>query len=285
MKLFRTSAVATICLSVGLAAACSRGAESTAPAVNDQVPTTTPPATTEPAAAAPGATQSAPHTLTKATPAPASAGKPAPAPAAGQAPAAAPAQATAPAAAQAAAPAKAPEPTFEEFIVSANTALALTVDHAVSSEDAQVEDKVSATITRDVRVGDRVAIPAGARATGVVASVERGGKVKERARLGLRFTQITLGNGTRVAINTEVVQKEGASAAKESAAKIGGGAIGGAIIGGIIGGKKGAAIGTTVGGGAGTAAVMAGGRNAAVFESGEALSVSLTKPATVTLTK
>jgi len=175
------------------------------------------------------------------------------------------------------------EPTFEELVVSADAVIGLQMDTLVSSEDAQVEDKVSATVTRDVRVGDRVAIPAGSRAQGEVTLVERGGKVKERARLAVRFTSVTLGNGARVPISTEAILREGASASKESAAKIGGGAIGGAIIGGIIGGKKGAAIGSTVGAGAGTTAVMAGGRNAAVFESGAALSVKLLKPATVTI--
>ncbi|MGE3278183.1 MAG: hypothetical protein AB7O67_23990, partial [Vicinamibacterales bacterium] len=174
-------------------------------------------------------------------------------------------------------------PMFEELVVSANAVIDLQLDATVSSEDAQVEDRVVATVTRDVRVGDRVAIPAGSKAHGEVTLVERGGKIKERARLAVRFTGVTLGNGTRVPISTEAILREGESAAKESAAKIGGGAIGGAIIGGIIGGKKGAAIGSTVGAGAGTTAVMAGGRNAAVFESGSPVSVKLLKPAAVTV--
>jgi len=191
----------------------------------------------------------------------------------------------APAAAAAAAttPARPVEPMFEELVVSAEAVIGLQMDALVSSEDAQVEDRVSATVTRSVRVGDRVAIPAGARAQGEVTLVERGGKLKDRARLAVRFTSVTLGDGTRVPISTDAILREGASASKESAAKIGGGAVGGAIIGGIIGGKKGAAIGSTVGAGAGTTAVMTGGRNAAVFESGAELTVKLLKPATVTI--
>ena len=176
-----------------------------------------------------------------------------------------------------------PKTLFEELVVSTNTVLVLRMDKEVSSEDASVEERVTATVTRDIRVGDRVAIPTGATAHGEVTLVERGGKVKERARLGVRFTSIALGNGTRVPIDTGVILREGASAAKESTAKVGGGAVGGAIIGAIIGGKKGAAIGSTVGAGAGTAAVMAGGRNAAMLEAGEAVSVQLTKPAAVTV--
>ena len=175
------------------------------------------------------------------------------------------------------------EPLFEELVVSTSTVLGLRINTAVSSEDARVEDRVTATVTRDIRVGDLVAIPAGATAHGEVTLVERGGKVKERARLGVRFTSIALGNGTRVPVDTGEILRDGASAAKESTAKIGGGAVGGAIIGGIIGGRRGAAIGSTVGAGAGTAAVMASGRNAATLEAGEAVSVQLTKPAAVTV--
>src|SRR5918994_2368973 len=112
-----------------------------------------------------------------------------------------------------------------------------------------------ARVTRDVKVGDRVAIPAGARAQGEVTVVERGGRLRERARLGVRFTSIVLADGTRLPIETETIYREGDSPGGESAAKIGGGAIGGAIIGGILGGAKGAVIGGSVGAGAGTAAV------------------------------
>src|SRR5437763_7382659 len=52
-------------------------------------------------------------------------------------------------------------------------------------------------ISRDVKVGDRVAIPAGSKALGSVMLVERGGKFKERARLGIRFHTLVLADGTR----------------------------------------------------------------------------------------
>jgi hypothetical protein len=107
--------------------------------------------------------------------------------------------------------------------------------------------------------------------------------LKDRARLGVRFTSIVLADGTKVPIQTETIFREGDAPSGESAAKIGGGAIGGAIIGGILGGAKGAAIGGTVGAGAGGAAVMAGGRNAATFPSGSPVTVRTQDPVTVTV--
>lgn len=184
---------------------------------------------------------------------------------------------------QPARPIEPPAPVVEELVVSAQSVIGLQVETAVSSDTAHLEDEVVARVTRDVKVGDRVAIPAGARAQGEVTLVERGGKVRDRARLGVRFTSIVLADGTRVPIHTETVMREGDSPGRESAAKIGGGAIGGAIIGGILGGAKGAAIGSTVGAGAGTTAVMAGGRNHATLPAGSPLTVRLEDPATVTV--
>ena len=180
-------------------------------------------------------------------------------------------------------PIEPPAPVLEELVVAAQSVIGLQMETSVTSERARLEDEVVARVTRDVKVGDRVAIPAGARAEGEVTLVERGGRVRERARLGVRFTSIVLADGTRLPIQTEAVLREGDPPGRESAAKIGGGAIGGAIIGGILGGAKGAAIGSTVGAGAGTAAVMAGGRNHATLSSGAPLTVRLEEPVVITV--
>jgi len=140
-------------------------------------------------------------------------------------------------------------------------------------------------VTRDVKVGDRVAIPSGARAIGAVTLVERGGKFKERARLGIRFHTLVLADGTRIPMNTETIFREGDAPGNSSAAKIGGGAVGGAIIGAILGGAKGAAIGATTGAGAGTAAVAAGDRSSVVLQPGTPLTVRVQQPVTVTVEK
>jgi hypothetical protein len=173
-------------------------------------------------------------------------------------------------------------PELIELVVSADSVIGLQLDSTISSERARVEDPVDAHVVRDVRVGDRVAIPAGAKVTGLVTLVDRGGRIKERARLGVRFTEVELPNGTRLPIQTETVFREGESQATSSSAKIGGGAIGGAILGGILGGAKGAAIGGSVGAGAGTAAVMAGGRNQATLTSGTPVTVRIEQPIVVT---
>jgi len=183
-------------------------------------------------------------------------------------------------------PPRAAEPPvaeYQELALNSGSVIGLQVETAVSSETARIEDAVIARVTRDVKVGDHVAIPAGAKAQGTVTLVERGGKLKDRARLGVRFTSIVLADGTRVPITTETIYREGDAPGRESTTKIGGGAIGGAIIGGILGGAKGAAIGSAIGGGAGSAAVMAGGRNPATLSAGAPVTIRLQEPATVTV--
>jgi hypothetical protein len=174
-------------------------------------------------------------------------------------------------------------PIYDDLVVAADSVIGLEIESSLTSERAKVEDQVAARVTRDVRVADRVVIPAGSRVNGEVTVVERGGRLRDRARLGVRFTSIVLADGTRLPIETETIYREGDPPTGESAAKIGGGAIGGAIIGGILGGAKGAAIGGAVGAGGGTAAVMAGGRNAATLPSGTPVTVRLEDPVTVTV--
>jgi len=173
-------------------------------------------------------------------------------------------------------------PQFEEIVVSRDSVIGLQTEGRITSETAKVEDRVEARVTRDVRVADRIAIPAGSRAIGAVTLVERGGKFKERGRLGIRFHTLVFADGTRLPINTETIYREGEAPSQDSAKKIGGGAVVGTILGGIFGGAKGAAIGATAGAGAGTAAVAAGDRSEAVLLPGTPLTVRLNQPVTIT---
>jgi hypothetical protein len=176
-----------------------------------------------------------------------------------------------------------PPKVFEELVISADSVLGLQLDSTVSSEVARVEDPVNAHVTREVKVGADVAVPAGTRVLGSVTQVDRGGKMKSAARVGVKFHTLVMADGTRLPINTEAILREGRSPGQESAAKVGAAAVGGAILGAIIGGGKGAAIGGAVGGAGGTAAMMAGGRNPAVLSSGTAVTVRLQQPVTVTI--
>lgn len=176
-----------------------------------------------------------------------------------------------------------PKPRVEELVIPKDEVLGIKIDQSLSSETASVEDRVSARLSRDVAVDGRTAIPAGTKLEGVVVSVERGGKMRGRAKLGLQFSTLILADGLRVPIETTVIFREGAAPGPEATAKIGASAVVGAAVGAAVGGKKGAAIGSGAGAAGGTAAVMAGGRNEAVFASGAPLTLRLVAPVTIVI--
>ncbi|HTI37539.1 MAG TPA: TrbI/VirB10 family protein [Vicinamibacterales bacterium] len=172
-------------------------------------------------------------------------------------------------------------PQFEELVLPASSVIGLQLESALTSEHARVEDRVEARVTRDVLVDGRVAIPAGSRVLGSVTQVDRGGKVRDRAHLAIRFHTLVLGDGSEVPLRTETIMRDGEAPAADSTKKIGGAAVGGAILGAILGGGKGAMIGGMAGAGGGTAIVMAGDRNPAAFQPGTIVTARLAAPATI----
>ena len=118
-----------------------------------------------------------------------------------------------------------PPPPVLEFVdvtVPSDAVLGLQIERTVSSELARVEDKVDARVTRDVRVDNRIAIPAGSTVRGSVIEVDKGGRVKGKARLAIRFHTIVLADGTQLTLKSDPVVREGQSPAGQSAAKVGG---------------------------------------------------------------
>ena len=174
-------------------------------------------------------------------------------------------------------------PAVEELVIPADSVIGLQVDTTVSTDDARVEDRVEARVTRDVLVDDQVAIPAGSRVVGSVVLVEQVGRLRGTARLGVRFHTVLLEEIHEVPISTDTVYREGKSRGGDSARKIGGAAIGGAILGAIFGGRQGAAIGGAAGAATGTAAAMGGNGDAATLPLGATVTVRLSNPATVTV--
>jgi hypothetical protein len=189
--------------------------------------------------------------------------------------------APAPAAATTSASVPATATKYDEVTVLADAVLGLRLDSTISSETARVEDRVNARLTRDVLVDGRVAFASGSRLEGVVSQVERGGKFKDRPRLGVVFNTLVMADGTRVAIQTDTIFRDGDAPSGQANAKVGGSAVVGAILGAMIGGKKGAMLGGAAGAAGGAAAVAAGDRAEAVMTSGSSLTVRLTAPVTV----
>jgi hypothetical protein len=180
-------------------------------------------------------------------------------------------------------PAEPAKPEIEELTIARDSVIGIRLESAVSSQTARVEDKVVARVARDVTVDGRTALSSGSRLEGVVASVERGGKFKDRARVGIRFHSLVLADNTRLPIDTETIFRESDSPTPQAATKVGASAAIGGILGAVLGGKKGAAIGSTVGAAGGAATVAAGSGPDASLTAGTPLTVRLKAPVTLSV--
>jgi hypothetical protein len=134
--------------------------------------------------------------------------------------------------------------------IPVDTELDVRLTKRLSSETAQVEDRVEATTVVDLRDGetDRVLIPAGSTMRGTVDSVTKAGRVDRKGSITLTFDQVTV-RGRSYPIRATVVDAIESGGIKEEIPKIGGAAGVGAVIGGILGGAKGALLGILIGGG------------------------------------
>jgi len=118
----------------------------------------------------------------------------------------------------------------------------------LSSDDAQVEDRVEATTMVDLYQGDELLVPAGSIIEGYVSSVDRASRTDRKGTLTVMFTKLNV-NGRSYDARAYVTQALESEGIKGEAGRIGAGAGIGAIIGGILGGVKGAITGILIGGG------------------------------------
>lgn len=174
-----------------------------------------------------------------------------------------------------------PAPMYREVTIPAGTTLALDLQSNVSSDTSKIEDPVKATLRRAITVDGVEALPAGTRVSGHVTGAERSGRVKGRAAVSFRFTEIDTPGEGGTRINTAGVTRVAPGTKKRDATVIGGGAVGGAVIGGLLGGGDGAAKGAAIGGAAGTGTVLATRGKEVRLGPGADIAVRLTSPLTV----
>jgi len=118
----------------------------------------------------------------------------------------------------------------------------------LTSDTAQVEDRVEATTLIDLYNGNDMLVPAGSTLTGWVTSVNRASRTDRKGSLTLEFNRLRV-NGRTYDTKAYVTQALESEGIKGETGRIGAGAGVGAIIGGILGGVKGAVAGILIGGG------------------------------------
>jgi hypothetical protein len=147
-----------------------------------------------------------------------------------------------------------PEP---KITIPAGTRFRIALIDGVSSNQSSAGDQFMASLTDPIVIDGKTVLAKGTKVRGRVVDVNESGRVKGRASIQLKLTDIVRKNGQDLAISTKTFSAVAEPTKKRDAAIIGGGAGLGAAIGAIAGGGKGAAIGAAVGGGAGTGTVLA----------------------------
>lgn len=164
--------------------------------------------------------------------------------------------------------------------VPEGTAIAITTDQALSSEDNHSGDTFDATVAEPVIVDGKTVIPKGARAKGTVVNAKSSGRLKSPGQLEISLSSVEVG-GESYPINTNDASRTGKGHTKHNAIFIGGGTAAGALIGGLAGGGKGALIGGALGAGGGTAAAAATGKMKVQIPAETRLTFSLAQPVTI----
>jgi len=187
--------------------------------------------------------------------------------------------AAAPATSNGSAPAAArePAPPPRPLVVPADTVISVVLDQAVGSKISTPGQAFSAIVREPVEVDGRVAIPKGARASGIVKDAKPSGRFKGGAVLSVTLTSISVKN-EEYNIQTTAPVETSKGKGKRTAGMVGGGAGGGALIGGLAGGGKGALIGGLIGAAAGTGGAGLTGNRDITLPAETQLSFKLVEP-------
>ena len=188
----------------------------------------------------------------------------------------APAQAPAPVA-QATPP---PPPAPAKVTVPSGTALPVRLIDTIDSATAQTGDTFHGTLDSPLAIDGEVVVPAHYDVEGHIVAAQASGKFAGRALLELQLDRIKVGDRW-YNVETDHFKQETGSRGKNTAAKVGGGAVAGAILGGIFGGGKGAAIGSVAGAGAGGGVQAASKKPDIKLSSERVLTFALQQPVTI----
>ena len=176
-----------------------------------------------------------------------------------------------------------PPPEPAKVTVPSGTALPVRLVETIDSATAQTGDTFHATLDAPVAVDGDVVIPAHYDVEGHVVNAQASGKFAGRAVLVLQLDRIRVGS-RYYNIQTDQFSQQTGSRGKNTATKVGAGAVAGAILGGIFGGGKGAAIGSVAGAGAGGGVQAASKTPDIKLSSEKILTFTLQAPVTVTPT-
>src|SRR2546425_10562876 len=144
--------------------------------------------------------------------------------------------------------------TSDPVMLPERTAIRVTLDQALATNQSRPGDHFDATVSDPVVVDGKIVIPQGAHVEGLVVDARQSGRLMGRARLQLALQTVDV-NGQNYDVRTFSHPRIGRDHKKRNWAWIGGGGARGAVIGalagggarGPVGGRRGAGGGATGG--------------------------------------
>jgi len=173
-----------------------------------------------------------------------------------------------------------PPPQLATVTVPSGTSIVVRLIDTIDSATAQSGDKFHATLDAPIAIDGDVVVPAHYDVQGHVVNAQASGKFAGRALLVLQLDRIKVGDKS-YEIQTDQFSQQTGSRGKNTAEKVGAGAVAGAILGGIFGGGKGAAIGSAAGAGAGGGVQAASKKPDIKLSSEKVLTFTLQAPVTL----
>jgi hypothetical protein len=174
-----------------------------------------------------------------------------------------------------------PPPPPKTYIIDQGTQVSVRLIDPIDSEKNQAGDTFHATLNTPLTSDGETAVPAGVELMGHLVDVRSAGKFAGQSLVSMQLDSITSG-GKTYNLQTDQYKKEGSSRGKNTAEKVGGGAVIGSIIGALAGGGKGAAIGGAAGAGVGGGVQAASKSQQIKLPSETVLNFTLQAPVTVT---
>jgi hypothetical protein len=180
------------------------------------------------------------------------------------------------------APAPAPPPQPQQVQVPSGSTITIRMIDAVDSSVNQPGEIFHASLDQPLVSGDRVVVPKGADVYVRLVNASSAGRMTGKSELRLELVKLEF-QGQSYPLVSSTYTLSGSSRGKDTAKKVGVGAVLGTLVGAIAGGGKGAAIGAGVGAAAGGGYQAATHGKQVRIPSETKLDFQLEQPVTVTV--
>ena len=175
-----------------------------------------------------------------------------------------------------------PPPQPSQVQIPAGTTMSIRMIDGIDSSVNQPGEIFHASLDSPILIDNQVVVPKDADVYVRLASVSSAGHIKGKSELELQLVKLEF-QGQSYPLTSGTYTLTGQSRGKDTAKKVGAGAILGTLIGAIAGGGKGAAIGAAVGAGAGGGYQEATRGKQVKVPSESKLDFQLQQPVTVTV--